>query len=542
MNLLMISTVLFLAIFAIKFSKKSGVPALLLFIVLGLIFNKLGFGLSDFVFADQFATVALLVIMFQGGFSTNWAMSKPVAAPAIVLSSLGTAATALLVGLFCHYVLGSDLIGGMLIGSIVGSTDYSSVSNVLRSKNLNLKYNTASLLELESGSNDPFAYTMTMIFLAMKLGKQTNVISMIFLQVVLGTILGFVFAFAFHWIIKKLDLASDGFLVLFMVATSIFVFAATNQLQGNGYLAVYIYGIYLGNKTFKGKRETVFFYDGLGDLMQIALFFMLGLLADISSFVKWLPMAAAIMFFMFLVARPLAVFVLSIPFKLKTNQKLVISMAGLRGAAAIAFAIMATNSGVELATDIYNIVFGICVLSSLIQGFLMAPSAHWFNMLDPTDTVLRTFNDYQDKSDIGFIQTRINPTSRWVGSTVSEINMAFDVIVAKIDRQGKTVVPRGDTVIEEDDIIVLGGESYFDPSGTDLKEFSVDSKHEYVGKTLAELKLPDRKLIIMIQRKDGTIVVPSGNTEIMADDVLVSISESNTNAETKKPRFLLGKK
>lgn len=148
MDLLIIAIILFLAIFAIKFSSKSGIPALLLFIVLGMVFQRFGFNMDNFIFADKFATAALMVIMFQGGFSTNWKMAKPVAGPAIVLSSLGVVLTAVFTGFFCHLVLGWDLISGMLIGSIVGSTDYASVSNILRSKNLNLKYNTASLLEL----------------------------------------------------------------------------------------------------------------------------------------------------------------------------------------------------------------------------------------------------------------------------------------------------------------------------------------------------------------------------------------------------------
>ncbi len=526
MTLLLTSLVLFLAIFAIRFSKKSGVPALLLFILLGMIFNRAGFHMENFAFAEQFTTVALMIIMFQGGFSTNWKMVKPVAAPALVFSSLGVVATALLTGLFCHLALGWDLLPGMLIGSVVGSTDYASVSNILRSKNLNLKYNTAPLLELESGSNDPFAYTMTMIFLSLMLGDKVNIPLMIILQVGLGLLMGFVLALGFYYIIKKFNLASEGLFLIFVVASSLLVYALTTALRGNGYLAIYIYGLYLGNKSFKGKRETIFFYEGVGDLMQIALFFMLGLLSSWDLLLESLPAALAIMLFMFLVARPLAIYGLAIPFKLQPKQKLLISLAGLRGAAAIAFAIIATNSGVSAGRDIYNTVFGICVISTAIQGFLMPQAAEKLDMLDPNDTVLRNFNDYQDRQELGFIKTRLAPGSPWIGEQVQDIQLTFDIIVAKISRQGKVVVPKGNTVLQADDVIVLGGESYFDPKGHELVEFTINAKHPYVGKQIKDLELQPDELIVMVQRQSGELVVPQGDTVIKPGDVLTTISEA----------------
>ena len=200
MQYLIIGIVLILALIAIRVSSRHGIPALLLFIVLGMVFGAIGLEFNDYVFADGFATVALMVIMFYGGFGTNWGMVKPVAKEAIILSSLGVVATALLTGLFCHYILGFGMLEGMLVGSIVGSTDYASVSNILRSKNLNLKYSTAPLLELESGSNDPTAYTMTMILLSLIIGTELSVPLLIISQVVIGLAVGFLLA----WLIGKL--------------------------------------------------------------------------------------------------------------------------------------------------------------------------------------------------------------------------------------------------------------------------------------------------------------------------------------------------
>ncbi|SCG81669.1 Cell volume regulation protein A homolog [Proteiniborus sp. DW1] len=523
MNYLMIGIIFILALFAIRFSNRHGIPALLLFIVLGMAFGAIGLEFEDYEFADSFATLALMVIMFYGGFGTNWRMAKPVAREAIVLSSLGVVATALITGLFCYYVLGFKLLEGMLIGSIVGSTDYASVSNILRSKNLNLKYNTASLLELESGSNDPAAYTMTMVFLSIIIGSKVSIPAMILFQVALGVIMGFVFAFIIGKLLKNFPLGADGLYAVFMAAIMLITYAATGLLGGNGYLALYILGICLGNMEFRGKRDIVFFFDGFTEIMQIGLFFILGLLSNFTKFVENLPIALAIMVFMTIIARPVTVYGLMLPFRLKRNQLNIISLAGIRGAAAIAFAIMAVNSGAVVSVDIYHIVFGICVLSSLVQGYLMPPASKRWDMLDPNDTVLKTFNHYQTKAEIGFLETRIHPNSSLIGSQVKDLNLVFDFIVAKIERNGKTIVPRGHVTIEENDLIVLGGEVHFDESGQDLIEFTIPSGHQWENQYIKDLELPSDRLIIMVQRKDSEIIVPVGDTLLLEDDKVIML-------------------
>src|SRR5690606_17092023 len=255
----------------------------------------------------------------------------------------------------------------LLIGSIVGSTDFASVSNILRSKNLNLKYSTAPMLELESGSNDPTAYTMTMVFLSLLIGSDVSIPLLIISQIAIGLGLGAVFALSMGYLFRSMRIRADGLYAVFMAAAILVTFATTGLLGGNGFLALYILGIYLGNMEFHGKREIVFFFDGFTEIMQIGLFFILGLLSDFSSFLAAFPMALGIMLFMTLIARPLTVYGLMLPFGLKKNQLNILSLAGIRGAAAIAFAIMAVNSGASVSVDIYHIVFGVCLLSSLIQ-------------------------------------------------------------------------------------------------------------------------------------------------------------------------------
>lgn len=527
MNYLILGIILILALFAIRFSNKHGIPALLLFIVLGMVFGAVGFEFEDFEFADNFATFALMVIMFYGGFGTSWKMAKPVAKEAIILSSLGVVATALVTGLFCHYILGLNLLEGMLIGSIVGSTDYASVSNILRSKNLNLKYNTASLLELESGSNDPTAYTMTMVFLSVIIGTKVSIPILILSQVAIGIVMGFVLAFVIGKLLKKLSLGTDGLYAVFMVSSMLVTYAITGLVGGNGYLALYILGIYLGNMEFRGKRDIIFFFDGFAEIMQIGLFFILGLLSNFTKFIAAFPLALAIMLFMTIIARPVTVYGLMLPFRLKLNQLNIISLAGIRGAAAAAFAIIAVNSDAVISIDIYHIVFGICVLSALIQGSLMPPASRLWNMLDPSDTVLKTFNYYQSKAEIGFLETRIHSKNSLIGSKVKDLNLPLNYIVAKIERNGKTIVPRGHTTIEENDVIVLGGETHFDESGQDLIEFTIPREHQWANHYIKDLKLPSDRLIIMVQRKGSDIIVPSGDTLLLEDDKVVMIKVDN---------------
>ncbi len=523
MTYLIIGIIFILALGAIRISNKHGVPALLLFIILGMAFGAIGFDFENYEFADSFATVSLMVIMFYGGFGTNWNMAKPVAKEAIILSTLGVVSTALLTGLFCHYVLGFGLLEGMLIGSVVGSTDFSSVSNVLRSKNLNLKYNSASLLELESGSNDPTAYTMTMVFLSIIIGTKVSIPVLILSQVALGVIMGFALAYIVGRIFGVISLGSDGLYSVFMASIMLITYAATSLIGGNGYLALYILGIYLGNMEFRGKRDIVFFFDGFAEIMQIGLFFILGLLSNMKSFIANFPMALAIMIFMTLIARPVTVYGLMMPFKLKRNQLNIISLAGIRGAAAIAFAIMAVNSGADLSIDIYHIVFGICVLSSLVQGSLMPPASKKWEMLDPNDTVLQTFNYYLNKAEIGFLETRIDKDSSLIGLKVKDLNLTFDFIVVKIERNGKTIVPRGHITIEENDLVVLGGEIHFDESGQDLIELTIPSGHKWTNKYIKDLDLPEEHLIVMVQRKGDHIIVPIGDTLILEGDKVIMI-------------------
>ncbi len=528
MNLLFITLVLLLALLAIKLSNRSGIPALLLFLVLGMLFNAVGIEFNDFEMADKISSLSLMVIMFYGGFGTNWSMGKPVAKQSIVLASLGVVLTALITGLFCYKVLGFNFYEAMLLGSVVGSTDYASVSNILVSKNLNLKYSTAPLLEIESGSNDPTAYTMTMVFLSILLGSEISVPVLIIKQVLFGLVVGFGVGHLFIEVIRFFKLSEDGLFSVFIAAIMFGTYGICDKIGGNGYLALYILGIYIGNKEYKGKRDVVFFYDGISNLVQIALFFLLGLLSDINGIFNALPYGFIIMMFMFIIARPISIFGLLAPFKPKLNQNILISIAGIRGAAAIAFAIMAVNSGVELGIDLFHIVFVVCLFSSLIQGSIMPYATRKLDMFEPNDTVLRNFNYYQDKSNIGFVKTHIGEGSPLIGKRIMDLDLTFPVIVAKIVRDNKTIVPSGKTEIREGDTIVLGAEAYFDTSGEDLIEIKLSPEHRWTKKTVKDIEGEAHKLLIMLQKPSREILVPNGDTVLEEGDRIVMLKEKSS--------------
>lgn len=503
------------------------IPQLLLFMLLGISFNFFGVNFTDYEFSNQVASLALMFIIFYGGFGTKWKMSQPVAKESIILSFVGTILTALITGYFIYLVFDFSLLEALLLGSIVGSTDYASVSDVLSSRQLKLKYNTDSLLELESGSNDPTAYTMVVLFISLLQGQNINVPILILSQVGLGLILGFVFGWIFMRLLDYLK-SREGLEVILLAAAALFTYEFTNQIGGNGYLAVYIFGIYIGNKEFIGKREVVFFFDSFTNLAQIGLFFLLGLLSNPSSIIAMMPIALVIMLFMTIIARPLSVYGLMLPFKMKQNQLAVIAFAGLRGAAAIAFAISVVNSDAPFVNDIYHIVFAICLLSSLIQGGLLPVISQKTKMVDPEDASLKNFNSLQDKSDVGFLATKIKADSHLADKYIRDVRLAFEFIIAKILRQGETIIPHGDVQLQVGDVIVLAGRSYFDVVGTDLLEFRINSYNSWVNRDIKDIALSKDSLIVLVIRDDNELLVPDGDTQILeGDTVLVLDAKRN---------------
>ncbi|SQB90096.1 potassium/proton antiporter [Clostridium paraputrificum] len=245
---------------------------LLIFIVLGMLFGSdgiVGIYFDNYDLTSKLCSIALVFIMFYGGFGTNWKMAKPVANQSILMSTFGVIITSLLTGVFCYFILNTSLLEGLLIGSIVGSTDAASVFTILRSQKLNLKSEIASLLEVESGSNDPIAYMMTLsIIMIMSSGLSWSIVPMILKQVIFGILLGVVLAKATVFIIRRANFELEGFYSIFIIAIAILAYALSEFIGGNGYLSVYISGIILGNSKIPHKKSLVVFFDGISWIMQ----------------------------------------------------------------------------------------------------------------------------------------------------------------------------------------------------------------------------------------------------------------------------------
>lgn len=502
---------------------------LLAFILLGLMFGSDGIfkiAFDNFEFVEHVCTAALIFIMFYGGFGTCWRAAKPVALQALALSSAGVVVTAFATGFFCRFILGFEWLESLLIGAVLGSTDAASVFSVLRSKQLNLKYKTASLLELESGSNDPWAYMMTIITLSVMRGESTapaQIAFMVFKQVTIGASAGFLIAWIAIWVIRHIDFETSGFDTTFVVAVALLAYTIPSLLGGNGYLSTYIVGIILGNNTLPNKKILVHFFDGATGLLQMLVFFLMGLLAFPSQMPPILLPAIAIFLFLTFVARPLAVCPVLAAFGSKISKQLVVSWAGLRGAASIVFAIIVTVDDTYTKNDVFHIVFCVVLLSIGIQGTLLPFVSEKLDMLDNTQDVMKTFNDYAEESVLEFVKLELPAGHEWEGQTIQSVSLPPQMRFVLIKRGERQVVPKGDTVLMAGDKLIMSAIEYQGKNPVHMKEVYIDKKHPGIGKDLKELALK-RARVALINR-DGKSFAPVGDTVIREGDTLVVIEE-----------------
>ena len=524
-GLILCAVVMVAGVLCSRLSSKLGMPVLLAFIGLGMLFGSDGLfhiAFDDFAFAEQICSIALIFIMFYGGFGTKWNIARPIAGKAILLSTLGVVLTAGLTGLFCHFVLRIELLESLLIGAVLGSTDAASVFSILRAKRLSLKFHTDSMLELESGSNDPCAYMLTVLVLSIMQGTASwsGIAWMLFAQVFFGLTLGALIAWLASWALRQLPFEGSGLLAVFVMAIALLAYALPACIGGNGYIATYIVGIVLGNAQIVYKRELVHFFDGITSLMEIVLFFLLGLLAFPTQLPRVLLPALAIALFLTFVARPIAVCGLLAPLRAKWQQLVLVSWAGLRGAASIVFAIMATVSPAYMRHDVFHIVFCIVLMSIAIQGALLPRVSRKLRMINEQGDVLRTFNDYSEEVDVQLIEIRVEQTHAWIGKTISALDLPPGLLLVLIQRGEQSIVPHGGQKIQPGDVLAFGAQTYQQAHRIRLREVHVEEEHLWSGRRVAELSLPRQTLILWIRRREETLI-PQGDTQIVSGDVVV---------------------
>lgn len=426
---------------------------------LGMLFGTDGIfkiSFADFANTKDIASLALGFIIFYGGFCTKWTTAKPIIAKAAVLSTAGVFLTAVLTSVFCHFVLELSFLESFLIGAVISSTDAASVFSILKAKNLHLKENTAPLLEIESGSNDPMSYVLVILAITLMQNQSSGfVIALFFKQMIFGILIGVLVAKISIYIYEKTSIITDENGSLFIIALVLLSYLLPFFCDGNPFLAVYFLGIILGNANILNKVPMMHFFDGITKLAQIGIFFTLGLLAFPREVPSILLTGMLIFLFLTFIARPAAVFLLLSFFKSGINQCLLVSWAGLRGVASIVFAIIAMDSGITLHYDLFHLVFLISILSVAIQGTFLPLAAKMTNMIDPHVDIKKTFNDYEEECAVKLLRITVPKNHEWVGKPIRCVEFPQKSLAVLIKRKQERIIPKNSTVIQAGDNITL---------------------------------------------------------------------------------------
>lgn len=466
--LLIVSVILFFSIFAGKAGFRFGLPSLLIFLGVGMLFGSDGLGIqfSNPAVAQFIGMLALTIILFSGGMDTKYKDVKPIATQGVILATVGVLATTFITGGFIYYlffwVTGHPTLTlpeSLLLASVMSSTDSASVFSILRSKGIYLKEKLRPTLELESGSNDPMAYMLTLLMISyiqtggMNLGEA--VLTLV-IQLVWGAAAGYLLGKLTVWIINRINLDNEAMYPILLMAAAFFTFAATTLLKGNGYLAVYIAGLVVGNSKLIHKKSIGTFFDGFTWLWQIVMFLTLGLLVNPHELLSVAVIGLVVGVFMILFARPISVFLCLIPFKnFSFKGKCYISWVGLRGAVPIIFATYPLTAGIEHAGLIFNVVFFITILSLLIQGTTVTSAAKFLGMVDEPER--QDVFGIELPEGIKSAMSEIEVTSAVLehGNKLMELTLPDHTLAVMVMREGRYFIPKGSTILKEGDILLM---------------------------------------------------------------------------------------
>jgi potassium/hydrogen antiporter len=461
--LFIVAVLLLVSVVGGKVSGRFGIPALLLFLAIGMLAGSDGPGgieFTDAELASEVGAIALAFILFAGGLDTRWHAVRPVLGPGVVLATVGTVITALVAGLAASLIFGVPVALGLLVGAIISSTDAAAVFSVLRSRGMGLRGRLRPLLELESASNDPMAVFLTIGFTALVTQPDASLAGFAWLfvrQMTLGAIAGIVLAWLAVRLINWLRLEYEGLYPVLTVAVVLGIFATTAALGGSGFLAVYLAGITMARHRFIHKRSLTRFHDGIGWLMQITMFLILGLLVFPSQLPSVAGPGLALAAVLMLVARPVAVWLSLLGSSWSAPERWLVSWVGLRGAVPIILATFPLAAGVEGADTIFNAVFFVVFLSVALQGTTIPPVARFLGLEAPGPD--RTGE--REEIVVGGItgrllgETVVPPDSWAAGRQVVELDLPPGTWVALLTRGEKVVVPQGPTVLEAGDRLTV---------------------------------------------------------------------------------------
>lgn len=483
-NVLLICSVLLIAgVLLGKLSYRMGLPLLLVFLLVGMAFGVDGAGIrfNNMHVAQFIGMIALNIILFSGGLDTNYKSIKPVILPGLVLSTVGVLLTALFTGLFVWWLSGMSrtnihfaLLPSLLLAATMSSTDSASVFGILGSQKVRLKENLKPMLELESGSNDPMAYMFTILLIeTISLGGQLTagtVLLQLALQFVVGGAIGFAMGKGIQWLLLKYRGISTGkkatedaeqassMMAIMTLGVAFLTFAVADMLEGNGYLAVYICGIVLGNsKRGIPTRRISKFISSMSWLSQIVVFLMLGLLVNPKEMLGVSAVAIIIGVFMIVAGRPISVMLCLLPFrKISMKARMYVSWVGLRGAVPIIFATYPVVADIPGADAIFNIVFFVTLISLLVQGTTVVGAARKLGLTEPPSATDVDFGiEVDDTVPTTLEALHVKQEMLVNGNTLGSMQLPQGSLVVMIRRGTQQIVPNGTIAIMPDDILLL---------------------------------------------------------------------------------------
>ena len=474
-NILLIGSVLiFSSIIISKTGYRFGIPTLLLFLLVGMLFGSDGLGLQFNSARDaQFiGMIALSIILFSGGMDTKFQDIKPVLKPGIVLSTVGVLLTTVLTGVFIYFLSGLThtnieltMMASLLLAATMSSTDSASVFSLLRSQRMNLKENLRPMLELESGSNDPMAYMLTIVLIQIiSSGSELSLAVVgrdLLVQFLIGGSVGYAFGRFAVWLVNRINLSNSSLYPILLLSIVFATFTITDLLKGNGYLAVYIAGVIVGNARLVYRKEINTFMNGLTWLFQIIMFLSLGLLVNPHEMFDIAAVALLIGLFMIVIARPVSVFACLLPFRNISNKaRLFVSWVGLRGAVPIIFATYPVIAGIDGSQQLFNIVFFITLLSLVVQGMSISSFARWLHLDLPEEKEGNEFGvELPDEIDTKLEDMTLTTEMLAGGNRLKDMNIPKGSLVMLVKRGNEFIIPNGQVELHAGDKLLFISEN-----------------------------------------------------------------------------------
>lgn len=453
---------LVLSVIGSKFSDRLGIPLLIIFLAIGMLAGADGPGGIYFdnpEIAQWVGMIALALILFSGGLDTEWKSVRPYIRESLILATLGVLITASITAVIAHGVLKLDWLESFLLGAIVSSTDAAAVFAILRSRGIWLKGGLKPVLELESGSNDPMAFFLTIGFIQLITIPETNLLDVLLLffkQMILGGILGYAAARLSLFLINRLRLGYEGLYPVLTFGLVFLTFGVANITGGSGFLAVYIFGLLLGRSEFLHKKSMIRFYDGLAWMMQIIMFLTLGLFVFPSELPAVALSGTLIALGLIFLARPVSVAVCLVKSRFNWREKAFISWVSLRGAVPIILATYPMVSDIPAAKTMFNVVFFVVVASVLLQGTTIPYAAKLLKVNAEAPTRRDYPIEYVPGKNIRgeLMEIQVPPSASAIGKAIYQLDLPPEYLIVLVAREDEFLVPNGGLVVQPGDALL----------------------------------------------------------------------------------------